>query len=449
MAAASAAILSGRLGLFHENSLLAIDLARKHNLQLLELGFRMTRFQNLLRRDRTGQILDELRKEVDYSLGLTGDLILNLTDYCEDALSKFRNLLECLAEAARDFSSARIEDAIRKAVVQAESLALSSVAGQFEDCLTRLGAGNLLEDLAIQLRAVTENAKEETEKVWLSLKIDLLLLAAEFKLRLQDADTAGEIYEEAEKISETVPAKNSRVHMDRSDFHASRKELDEAISHAEKAVESARRCHFYALEEQAAAKLNELLQFRQHQPVQSLDQSAPVSVTQIMSQLNIAHQALQERRFDDALTILDNAMPTASAPYLRRMLIRERAIVLYDLGRFSQAEADIDESISLLDTDAAPETASSPGAPEGGPEEKENLHVLKAMLRAGAGKYTEAWNQAEKGRSVRLKAELASKAPAREVFEETTFDSLWSPSLPHPGALWRCRRDRKIPNREP
>lgn len=389
MQAASFAHMRGRTDLFRQYIQQAIDLAQAHDLERLELDARITRFTYLLISDLTGHILDELPGELTIELTATG---AELTGASIDQLNRY----EAGALAAYDAVLASPNpDSIKLAREKAAAF-LVYLSGQFDEAAA-----------SESIRQAALSARSETARICAALRVDLFLLAAELRRKRGDPDTAGDLFRKAEQLSETLPEKRCKVYMAWADFCDGRARLKLAIDYATKAVEAAAQISSAALQAQAQGKLNNLVARGKAEAPASGPLPGSGATDRVMWILENAHQALLARSFEDSQKLCDRAIEQASSPALRRAVLRERAIAWYELRRLEDAERDLDECISLLAAELSSDAAVAAGAFDSRTKEEEGFYLMKAFLRAKAGKSLESWNIAEQGRSRRLKREIA------------------------------------------
>lgn len=424
--AASFAQLRGRTDLLRQCIQQAIELARDHDLHRLEIRARIERFNYLLIEDLTGQVLDELREELHCEIGaegaeLTGALIGQLERYASAALAAFDALLTNPNQPL----PALIES-LRLASRQAMAFALVYLGGQFDEALDSLTKGEgTSAGMNEQIHKAASSARSETSQVCASLRVDLFLLAAELQRRLGDPATAEDILRKAEQLSEALPEKRCNVYMAWADLCDSRGKLKLATGFANKAVEASGQISSAALKAQAAAKLSSLLARQEAETPAPSALPGEGATERVAQTLENAHQALLDRRFEDSLNLANRALEWASSPSLRRAVLRERLVVLCELGRFTEAEADAGECISLLSAELSSDAAAAAGAFDNRIREEENLYLIKAWLRAKAGRSVESWDTAERGRSRRLQREIAASSGRPSALPgDATFESI-------------------------
>jgi hypothetical protein len=180
-----------------------------------------------------------------------------------------------------------------------------------------------------------------------------------------------------------------------------------------------------ALKEQAAGKLTTLLSRGKVQVPEPHFSHGPGATERVMSVLDQAHQFLLAGRFQDSLKSCKIALEQAISPQLRRAVLRERAIALYELGRFTEVETDLNECISLISDELSSDQSVETGAFDQRILEEEDLYLIKAYLMAKIGRINDSWVIAEQGRSHRLKQEIATSSdfPIAQL-EDENFDTI-------------------------
>jgi CHAT domain-containing protein len=424
--AASLAYAGGSTNSFRQNMQQAIQLAQEHGLIRLEIDTRIHRFTYLLLLDHSGQILDELRRELDCELGptgvaLTGSLSEQLERRSDDSLAACDALAANPGEPLPSFLAA-----LQLARQQAEAFALVRRHGEFQEALDFIANNQAVPPSVIeQVHDIAAGVRSEIALICLSLRIELLLLAADFRSKLGDAETAEDVFVTAEQMSQAVPEKCCRVHLSWADLCDRRGNQQLAISHARKAVEASGQIGLGALKTEASNKLNQLLARSQEMPGDPFPTLETNATDQVMRGIDTAHQALLAHRFEDSLKLANAVLGRASSPSLRRAVLRERAIALYELERFNEAEADWDECIVLLSAELSADNALAAGQLDSRTMEEENLYLMKAWLRAKCGRVEEAWQIAEAGRSRRLKREIiAAKYFSGVHLDEASFGAI-------------------------
>jgi len=419
--AAGVANNCGRRDLFRSLIQQAIEIAQDHLLRRFELQFRLFRFRILLTQDITGQALDELRQEVDFNYvdGLTGELANLIKRYGTEAQASYDRLIQSLADP-----DSSLEAALEAAKQQAAAFGLGYLSGRFDDLLTQTCGRVPGSPWAEELRDTAEKARGETSKICTAIGIDLLILFASLQLKLNAAETAADILMEAEKISESLPEKRCAVYMAWADFLDQQGKLEGAIDKARQAVETSQQVPVAVVKAQAKSKLEALLVRRQPDATAVL--ATTVSPSDFVTvRLTAAHDHLVEGRFAEALFQLSEALTRATRPELRRMVVRERSVVFYELGQFADAEADIDETLALLKAELESDTDAATGTQDGRLLEEEDLYLLKAWLLAKRGQDGEAWDQAERGRAISLKRRLpAALFAGPGAVADVSFDRL-------------------------
>jgi tetratricopeptide (TPR) repeat protein len=424
--AASLAYMRGSTDSFRQNMQQAIQLAQEHGLIRLEIDTRIRRFTYMLLLDHSGQILDELRGELDCELGptgaeLTGSLSAQLERRSADALAACDALAANLGEPAPSFLAA-----LQLARQQAEAFSLVHRQGEFQEALGLI-ANNQAVPLTViqQVHDIAAGVRSEIALICQSLRIELLLLAADFRNKLGDADTAEDVLMKAEQLSEELPEKCCRVHLNWADHCDRLGNQQFAISHARKAVKASEQIELGALKTEASNKLNQLLARSQEMPGGPFPTLETNTTDQVMRGVDAAHQALLAHRFEDSLKQANAVLGRASSPGLRRAVLRERAIALFELERFTEAEADWDECIALLSAELSADSAVAAGELDSRTKEEEDLYLMKAWLPAKVGRVEAAWQAAEEGRSRRLKREIiAARNSSGCHFDEASFGAI-------------------------
>lgn len=423
MEAAVRALRIGQYQLFRGYSQEAINITKQHSLGWVEFGFRVLRFRHELIAGSTEWNLDELRKEADYDYKLRGDIAAAMDHFYGEVLSIIQSV-------QRELTPEQLDAFLGQLSRHAEAFGCSFLASQLDGTREEIRTTGLTEQTGHQLQTVIDELKIKIQKEYRSVRADVLLLAAEFKSKLGDLETAGEILQEAERVAEGIPQKRLQASLMRVDLFENAKDLEGAIKAAEKAVEVAKG-GVPILGMQASARLQQLRNKRAaqgQQPYQTIDGPPPAlgRTEQVFVELDRAHEQLFQKQFDAALSTLQSAFACANTPALQRPIIGERAIVLWELGRYLEAGSDIDEAIRLLADEAAIDRTGNASDLRSRISEEENLYLLKAVLEAQAERPGEAWLAAERGRASILKREITRAGGTDLAAEESGFDSVRS-----------------------
>lgn len=431
MTAASIAHRHGRTDLFDQYSQQAIDLAATHHLERLELSARIQRFTYWLMQDLSGKRQDELEVELSYKPNRndapepSGLLAEELDKHSKSALDAY-TLISKPHQSGLSCKDSLLEDSLTLAKQKTIAFGLNQLSGEFEEVLDLLKNGKtetLTDEVSERIQRAAQQARSETERICNSLRVDMCLLLAERCRKLRDADTAEGLFKTAEQFSEDLPEKRVTLYMTWADHYEGQGQIQKAIDYANKAKEAAGQINVDALKEQAAGKLQTLL-VRDQEEVPNLCQG-PGATERVMSVLDQAHQFLLAGRFEDSLKSCEIALDQAISPQLRRAVLRERAIALYELGRFTEVETDLNECISLISDELSSDQSVETGAFDQRILEEEDLYLMKAYLMAKIGRSTDSWVIAEQGRSHRLKQEIATSRdfPSAQ-FEDANFDTI-------------------------
>jgi hypothetical protein len=431
MTAASIAHRHGRTDLFNKYLKQAIALADKKGLERLELDARIQGFTYWLMQDLSGKRQDELGVELSYKLNLndapepSGPLAEKLNDYSKSALDAYKELISNLHQSGLSCKDSLLKDSLTLAKEKTIAFALIQLSGEFEEALDLLKNGKaetVTPEVTERIQTAAQQARIETKLICNSLRVDMCLLVAEQCRKLGDADTAEGLFKTAEQFSEDLPEKRVTLYMTWADYYDGQGQIQKAIDYANKANEAAGQISMDALKEQAAGKLNTLLA---RGKTVVLESHGPGFTERVMSALDQAHQFFLASRFEDSLKSCEIALEQAISPQLRRAVLREREIALYELGRFTEVETDLNECISLISDELSSDQSVETGAFDQRILEEEDLYLMKAYLMAKIGRSTDSWVIAEQGRSHRLKQEIATSSdfPITQ-FEDANFDTI-------------------------
>jgi tetratricopeptide (TPR) repeat protein len=422
--AAAIARRFGHTDLFEQYSRQAIASAEEHGLQRLELQARFNRFSYLLAGDRTGQTEDELKRSVlidegENGLEIRGEIGDKLERYASEALMAYDQVLRACVNP-----SALPIDALKLARQRALAFSLAYIMGQFDDALELLSKDKP-EVVAVGelVQTAAKSGRSETSRICDALRVDLFLLGAELRRKLGSWDVAEMILERAEQLSASLPEQLSSVYRAWADFCSSQGKIDRAQKYAQKSVEAAEQSKFVIFKDDA--KLHSLLGSETNDESMAGPLKRSGVSTRVMSTIQRADQALLSANFTEALRLVEQALAEADEPLLRRMVLGRRMVVLFEMGRLGEAEADLDVCLELLSAELASDALAARGSTlDTRTLEEESLYLQKAFLRAKAGQSTEAWNFAEQGRSRRLRREIhASSASLTSAsIKETPFN---------------------------
>ncbi|MHB8267454.1 CHAT domain-containing protein [Bradyrhizobium sp.] len=422
LSAAGVAFSVGRRDLFRSISGAAITLARDHHLRWLELNGRIFRFKIQLTSDLSGSTIDELKAQIDFVARLKGNLLDDVELYCHEAIASYQTLLADLQETGDGLTDrSALSASIGRAAEQAAGLSQRQIEGKFEDLASDVRGDREIVALAPDLRATVADAVEKTKALQRSLHIDLLLLVASFKRRLDDPEFAKKALAYAESVAVNDPPLLMKVHGELASLREAFGNLDGAIASARNAIEAAEAQPAEQLRAQSYEKLAALL--GQELPN---DRATLGARGKVALQLNLAHLALREGRSAEAFNTCQRALSFATTSQDQYMLHMAQAFALYDLDRKQDAEVDVDTAIALIKSELSQEDpTSSADWPDRRFTTLENLGLMKAWLLAEQDKAVEAWDTAERFRAQRLKLQLA--AAQRDVvptLEEVPFDRL-------------------------
>jgi CHAT domain-containing protein len=382
----------------------AIDIAGRTRQKRGAFDYRVFRFQGLLISDTLGHGLETLRGQLNYTSRLRGAL-------ADDMERGFAEAFACFdkAQAALQDAASR-SGALAGAAAETAAYAMAWHTGLLEELAARARANPddpaLIPDAAAALNA----ARSDLEYLHRSQRISLLLLAADFKQRLNDWDTPVEsILPEAEALAAGSPENLVAVLFARADACDGRGALDQAIAYAQRAVEASGQVAAVSLQAQATAKLEALLGRSKSGAVQQ--RTGLASDEYISRRVEAATRALSEGRSDDAIGIYEAMLPLTDSVHMRQMLLMMRGTARFDLGQFAPALADFTEGVALLPDD----TAASDIAAGDGLIRRESAILLKAMAQAALHHAAEAWTTAESGRSLMLRTALGAAPPSWEA----------------------------------
>jgi CHAT domain len=375
MQAATAAMTGGNVDAFRTMSREAIDLAAAHSLPRSEIYCRTSRFNFLLRTSTSGSLLDQLKAELDYTTRLTG----SLTEYWMETYNRASQACKLASEAWTAATGGNTSPSMAAAWASLPSLleALSQQASALD--LAYLSGR--LHDAAVsgsgagqETASILENFRRELTRVDTEIRSGLLELAAELKVRLNDPQTAEEIRDKAKQLRDAHPVPTVAV-------------VTALADHDDR---------FVALLEQAG-------------------------------------KAIGASNPQQALAYANDAMAIADSPDFRRAAMNYRAMANLEIGRFAEAEADLTESIAMLDSSLADQLPTLAGTRDRRLTELEDLSLLYALLLTKTNRVTEAWNAGERGRAPALKAEIVAAEPEslRGSLSDVSFESLrpWLDSI--------------------
>lgn len=391
----------------------AIDLAGAHDLERLELQQRLQRFRLLMSSDRTGRLQTQLAADLAWSIWptkLSGPLVEKLEAYGSAAIAAFDEFLRGESGLPSD-----LDEALYRARRKALAFSLLYLAAQFEEAREQLKARDAA--VAGRVSAAAAQARAEVAAVCDSFRAEALQLAAEYEHNRGNFETRDELLDSAEQAARQLPETLVNLYLARAGYASG----DEAFGYARRALEESERTSAAPLKAQAAAKVRELLAGaggeEDGRPPEVQGAGATEKVAEILN--GSAYRALQGGRFDEAVQQIGRALQYASTLQLERMALRLRALPLYELGRFDEAEADIDGCVALLSAELDRDYRSDAELFDDRIAEEENLYLMKALLRAKARRHREAWDAAEQGRSGRLKREIGGDFRRWSAYDAT------------------------------
>ena len=421
--AAQLAYRCGQTGLFREYSRQAIDTAGSHNLPNAELNARLLRFDYLLRSDLSGQSLDELNAELCEKPGtmgseLAGALVEKL-DFCANAACvAFDMALASLANP-----TIPLAEAVAPAREKATAFSLNTVL----DGLLELAAkpdANLV-TLREDLRNAVECARSETSRNCDVLRVDMFVLLASLRRKLNAWDAAKLILQAAEAFAQPMPLKLWKVETEFVGLFEDRNQFDAAEAHARQAVDAAEKVGAAMLIDLARANLRDLQARAKDGGFHALDSDGSGAGDLLKRFEENAARALLAGNFEGIVNAAGELLKEGVSATDRRAVLRVRMVALFDLQRFREAEADLEECLSLLSAEIATDATAEAVALDSRVKEKENLCQVKAFFRAKEGKAGEAWDIAEEGRSIRLKKAIAKAGESSDTLQSgATFGGM-------------------------
>ncbi|HUO31942.1 MAG TPA: CHAT domain-containing protein [Bryobacteraceae bacterium] len=376
---------NGNYQAFRTYSARAAAIAEQHGLPSLAINFRTETARSELLAANTAQDLNKLRQEIDFDTDLKGAIAGKLSALYAGVHEAFASFSHTAPEAA---------ELLRRLAGYARDFGLAYPAWQ----LDQLQQPSAMASSA----AVVKDAGQKVDAAYASLRVDALLLAAEFKLRLNDPDTAHDALDQAERSAGGDAALLRSIYMDRSAVFEAEKNMPEAIRAAEMAVEVSGNLPAVAAE-QAVLALNRL-----RQPTEST--GGPLSIEdQVNVLLQEAFRCFGEKQPEAALSAIGRGLEIVKTDAQRRMLLGHHAIANIELGRFEPAIADAAAAIALFDQPAA-DGLPSPEDLRNRIAEEENLYTMKAVAEAKLGRFDRAWLAAEQGKATMLKRDIARRA---------------------------------------
>jgi tetratricopeptide (TPR) repeat protein len=387
---------NGNYRSFRDYSAKAAALAEQHGFPALAITFRIETARSELLAANTALDLEELRKEIDYDFALRGAIANRLSALRAGVPEAF---------ASFDGASPQAADSMKRLADYTRNFGLSYPGSQLDQAAPQ-SAGILVKEIGLKVEAA-----------YAALRVDALMLAAEFKLRLNDPDTAHDALAKAEAEAHTDAALLRGIYMDRAALFEAERNMPAAIRAAEMAVEVSAGLPAIGAE-QAVLALNRL----RH------PDGAPQTPSTIEDQVNVALQnagrLFAEKQFEAAIAPIADALAIVKTPSQRRMLLGHRTIAYIELGRFAEAVADADAAIELFAQSA--DLVPSAEDLQNRIAEEENLHTMKALAEARLGHFDRAWFTSEQGRATMLKRDIARLAGPAFSGEGTEFQAFRS-----------------------
>ncbi|HVN03866.1 MAG TPA: CHAT domain-containing protein [Bryobacteraceae bacterium] len=373
---------NGNYQAFRTYSAKAALIAGQHGMPSLAINFRIETARSELLAANTASDLDELRKEIDFDTDLKGAIAGQLAALYAGVPEAFARFDPAAPEAA---------ELLGQLAAYARNFGLGYPGWQIEQVKQPATASALVKEVG-----------QKVDAAYASLRVDALLLAAEFKMRLNDTDTAHDALDLAEHSAHDDAALLRGIYMDRSAVFEAEKNMPAAIRAAEMAVEVSRKLPAIAAE-QAVLALNRLRQPKE----------ADAGPSSIEDQVNVLLQEVfrcfGEKQPEAALSAIDRGFEMVKTAAQRRMLLGYRTIANIELGRFEDAIADAGAGIELFNPSAADALPSAEDLRNRIAEE-ENLHTMRALAEAKLGRFDRAWLAAEQGKATMLRRDIARSA---------------------------------------
>jgi tetratricopeptide (TPR) repeat protein len=262
---------------------------------------------------------------------------------------------------------------------------------------------------AAELAAARAHAVVELETQRDQQRLELLLLAGEFKLRLNNAKWVIEhILPMAEMLMRT-PEARCRVFSAYADAWESKGKLPQAIAAARQAVDAASGAPSAELRAQAGSRLQGLQATAAEDAVVVRDDAMDLDDF-VARRCSAASSALTANQPARALAILDPLPAMARSDTTRGHALLARGAALMELDRVAEAKSDFAAASDLFE----PAVNADPAGESDLLPLRETALLLAATAHARLGEARPAWDSAERARSIRLRRALGI-APAGEA----------------------------------
>ena len=308
----------------------------------------------------------------------------------------------------------------------------------FLDDAIRLADDHQLPELAQELRLrlssfllgrdptceIAEDVREAAStKGQSSLTLDELMLQANQAVSAGEFDSAAEDLQRADELALKIPEKRWTIQLELARVYEALNDIETAVEHAEKSLEIARGLQMPMV---IAQTLQSLILLRQRMPeehqctldreieeLQAVGSADDVGMTWLLCAQR--HQA--DARFECALSDLALAMKAQPGRMTRRLIVKQRVLALYELGRYEEALNATHEAISLLDDAMTRDAGQSSSEWRDRLAEVEGLHMMAAWLHAKRQQTTEAFQILDAGlaQSLRRQFELVGCASKAEI----------------------------------
>lgn len=348
----------------------ALLVATENDLRREAIAIRIFRFRSLLVLDQTGAALDELRQELDFLSRPRGALNDALEATYADGLTALHNgLMPTLLQTAEAFG---LGIAALLNVTNADQLATA------------------------QAQALAELAAQRDQQ-----RLELLLLAGEFKLRLNNAKWVIEhILPMAEALMQT-PEARCRVYSAYADAWEAKGKLPQAIAAARQADEAASAAPSAAMRAQATSRLQGLQAAADEDAVVVRDDAMDPDDF-VARRSRAASDALIAKQPARALAILDPLIAIATSDATRGQVLLTRGAAFMDLDRIAEARTDFVAACDLFE----PAFDRDPDGESDMLTLRETALLLAATAHARLGETRAAWDSAERARSIKLRHAL-------------------------------------------
>jgi tetratricopeptide (TPR) repeat protein len=437
MHAASQAYAAEQFELFRTYSQDAITIAERHGLRWLEILLRVSRFTYELVADSTAWNRDYLRQNLEFKLPdrLEGRIAEGLETLRRELAGALANADQELARALAAIQQGSPENQLRawEAPIDilsryAEAMSLNLAAWRLSTACDELHTGSVTAASCEQLQRLVSELGRELDVKLRSMRADLFLLIAQWKMKAGDLDTARDALIEAEKASQDIPGSTLKVLAKLAEVLEEAGDARGAFDAAGRGLQIAKRLPPLQARNVSAdlAELRTRLGVKLHEsaPAESEAVSRLGRSDEVYGLVARAHQQFLDQQFDLALETLEPALKLAKEPWLRRSVVRERALVLWECRRYREAHDDLDEALRLLTETAASDRRGGSGDLRGRIREEEELYLLTAVLEATVGQPERAWQVAEQGRTNLLKREIAVSNGTAATLSDGSFEKI-------------------------